>query len=80
MHVVHPHLVAGITVRVRDERDNPLGTLRVLAATINTLTLGIGFHQIVLAPDALLVYDADGLALVAGRLGPAIIAALHDSP
>ena len=79
MHVVHPQLVAGITVHVRDERDNPLGTLQVVAATISTLTLGVGPHRIVLDPDALLVYDTNGLALVAGRLGPTILAALHAS-
>lgn len=77
MHAIHPDLVAGRDVPSRDERENPLGTLRVIAATTHTVTLGLGDAQAELPADALLGYNQrDGLTLTLSRLGPTMLAAL----
>lgn len=77
MHAIHPDLVAGMTIRVRDERENPLGQVRIIAATTATLTVACGAAQATLTPDALLAYDRHGLAVSASQLGPTLLDALR---
>jgi hypothetical protein len=70
--IIHPDLVAGRTIAVCDERENPLGTMRVVAATSAVLTLDVRGVQVDLPAEALLHYNPQGpgLQLIASSLGP----------
>ncbi len=80
MDIVHPDLVAGCRVTLRDERDNPIGSASVRAATLTTLTLRIADSEVELSAAAILRYSRrDGIAIAPGSLGPAILAKLAAS-
>lgn len=77
MDVVHPDLVPGKTVQVRDERDNPLAAMRVVAATTTALTLQVRQVRCTLSPGSLISYsERDGLAIIAGQLSDEMLALL----